>query len=48
MFRATWHPNPNVHPHFIIGDMLKAAEIFSGIDGELIWTLRDEGLKAIP
>ncbi|CAG8562428.1 6918_t:CDS:2 [Dentiscutata erythropus] len=48
MFRAIWNPNQNVHPHYIIGDMQRSAEIFSGVKGELIWTLRDDRLTAIP
>ncbi|CAG8460967.1 9472_t:CDS:2 [Acaulospora colombiana] len=48
MLRATWHPNPNVHPHFIIGNMRKSADIISGINGELIWNMRDKQLTTIP
>ncbi|CAG8436608.1 9380_t:CDS:2 [Diversispora eburnea] len=48
MFRATWNPNPNLHPHFIIGNMKRSADVISGVNGELIWNLRDENLTAIP
>ncbi|CAG8733025.1 7408_t:CDS:1, partial [Acaulospora colombiana] len=49
VFRATWHPSPDVHPHFIIGNMKRSADVISGVNGELIWNLRDdEKLTAIP
>ncbi|CAG8519205.1 5385_t:CDS:2 [Acaulospora morrowiae] len=48
MLRATWNPNPNVHPHFIIGNMRKSADIISGVNGELIWNMRDKQLTTIP
>ncbi|CAG8840895.1 7089_t:CDS:1, partial [Racocetra persica] len=48
MFRAIWNPNQNVHPHFIIGNMGRAADIMSGITGDLICNMRDERLTAIP
>ncbi|CAG8615700.1 6242_t:CDS:1 [Acaulospora morrowiae] len=48
-FRATWHPNSDVHPHFIIGNMRRSVDVFSSINGELIWNVRDEErLTAIP
>lgn len=48
MFRATWNPNPNLHPHFIVGNMKRSADIYSAVTGELIGNMRDENLSAIP
>lgn len=48
MFRATWNPNPNLHPHFIIGNMKRSSDVISSVNGELIWNMRDELVTAIP
>ncbi|CAI2163772.1 11769_t:CDS:2 [Funneliformis geosporum] len=48
MFRATWNPNPNLHPHFIIGNLKRSSDVFSAVTGELIWNMHDEKLSAVP
>ncbi|KAK7467183.1 hypothetical protein VKT23_004241 [Stygiomarasmius scandens] len=40
ILRAQWSPNPDVYPHFTIGDMDHSLDIFSG-KGELITKLSD-------
>ncbi|GES99871.1 WD repeat-containing protein [Rhizophagus clarus] len=48
MLRATWNPNPNLHPHFVVGNMKRSADVYSAVTGELIWNMRDERLTSIP
>lgn len=48
MLRATWNPNPNLHPHFVVGNMKRSADVYSAVTGELIWNMRDERLSSIP
>jgi WD repeat-containing protein 76 len=48
MFRATWNPNPNLHPHFIVGNMKRSSDVYSAVTGELIWNMRDEAISVIP
>ena len=48
LFRALWHSNPSLEPHFSIGGMTRHAEIF-GKDGRLLASLYDpEWITAIP
>ncbi|CAG8468543.1 7959_t:CDS:2 [Funneliformis mosseae] len=47
-FHASWNPNPNLHPHFIVGNLKRSADIYSAVTGDLIWNMRDERLTAIP
>ncbi|CAG8507560.1 3147_t:CDS:10 [Paraglomus occultum] len=48
MFRSTWHPNPNVYPHFVVGNMKRAVDIYSAIDGRALCILHSDELTAIP
>lgn len=48
LFRALWHSNPSLEPHFSIGGMTRHAEIY-GKDGRLLVSLYDpEWITAIP
>jgi len=48
MFRATWNPNPNLHPHFVVGNMKRSSDVFSAVTGELIWNMRHDTISSIP
>ena len=48
LFRACWHRNPQLEPHFSIGSMTRHVEIF-GASGKLLASLYDpDRITAIP
>ncbi|KAJ1656619.1 hypothetical protein IWQ61_003846 [Dispira simplex] len=49
MFRATWHPNPDMPPCFLVGNMMRYVDIYCGTTGKLVTQLYDpERITAVP
>ncbi|KAJ1966339.1 hypothetical protein IWQ62_002446 [Dispira parvispora] len=49
MFRATWHPSPDVPPCFVVGNMKRYVDIYCGTTGKLVTQLYDpERITAVP
>ncbi|OZJ03733.1 hypothetical protein BZG36_04149 [Bifiguratus adelaidae] len=51
MFRATWTGNKRAqeHPYFVIGNMRRFVDIYSGVTGDLLVQLEDqERISAVP